>query len=72
MVKRFFIATFVAVSPLYAFAQGLITGHIKEKGAALSSRSLSSMYRMNVNKMNKINAQNTVLMSHLPFYKAIL
>ena len=30
MVKRFFIATFVAVSPLYALAQGLITGHIKD------------------------------------------
>ena len=30
MVKRLFIATFVAVSPLYALAQGLITGHIKD------------------------------------------
>ena len=30
MVKRIFIATFVAVSPLYALAQGLITGHIKD------------------------------------------
>ena len=30
MVKRLFIATLVAVSPLYALAQGLITGHIKD------------------------------------------
>ncbi|MBR4698469.1 MAG: TonB-dependent receptor [Prevotella sp.] len=30
MVKRFFIATLVAVSPLYVLAQGLITGHIKD------------------------------------------
>ncbi len=30
MVKRLFIATLVAVSPLYVFAQGLITGHIKD------------------------------------------
>ena len=30
MVKRLFIATFVAVSPLYVLAQGLITGHIKD------------------------------------------
>ncbi len=30
MVKRLFIATFVAISPLYALAQGLITGHIKD------------------------------------------
>ena len=30
MVKRFFIATLVAISPLYALAQGLITGHIKD------------------------------------------
>lgn len=30
MVKRLFIATLVAVSPLYVLAQGLITGHIKD------------------------------------------
>ena len=30
MVKRLFIATLVAISPLYALAQGLITGHIKD------------------------------------------
>ena len=30
MVKRLFIATAVAISPLYALAQGLITGHIKD------------------------------------------
>jgi len=30
MVKRFFIATFVAISPLLAVAQNLITGHIKD------------------------------------------
>ena len=30
MVKRLLIATFVAISPLYALAQGLITGHIKD------------------------------------------
>ncbi|MBR4240322.1 MAG: TonB-dependent receptor [Prevotella sp.] len=30
MVKKFFIATLVAVSPLYVLAQGLITGHIKD------------------------------------------
>lgn len=30
MVKRLFIATFVAISPLFALAQGLITGHIKD------------------------------------------
>ena len=30
MVKRLFIATFVAVSPLLAIAQGLITGHITD------------------------------------------
>ena len=30
MVKRLFIATFVAISPLLAIAQGLITGHITD------------------------------------------
>ena len=30
MVKRLFIATFVAISPLLAVAQGLITGHITD------------------------------------------
>ena len=30
MVKRLFIATLVAISPLYALAQGLITGHITD------------------------------------------
>ena len=30
MVKRLFIATLVAIGPLYALAQGLITGHIKD------------------------------------------
>ena len=30
MVKRLLIATFVAVSPLLAVAQGLITGHITD------------------------------------------
>ena len=30
MEKRLFIATLVAISPLYALAQGLITGHIKD------------------------------------------
>ena len=30
MVKRSFIATLVAVSPLYALAQGLITGHVAD------------------------------------------
>lgn len=30
MVKRFFIATIVAVSPLLAIAQNLISGHIKD------------------------------------------
>ena len=30
MVKRLFIATAVAISPLYALAQGLITGYIKD------------------------------------------
>ena len=30
MVKRLFIATFVAISPLLAFSQNLITGHISD------------------------------------------
>ena len=30
MVKRLFIATLVAISPLLAVAQGLITGHITD------------------------------------------
>ena len=30
MVKRLFVATLVAISPLYALAQGLITGHITD------------------------------------------
>ena len=30
MVKRLFIATLVAISPLYALAQGLITGSVKD------------------------------------------
>ena len=42
MVKRLFIATLVAVSPLYALAQGLITGHIKDarSGEALIGASV--------------------------------
>ena len=42
MVKRLFIATFVAISPLYALAQGLITGSIKDarNGEALIGASV--------------------------------
>ena len=42
MVKRFFIATAVAISPLYALAQGLITGSIKDarSGEALIGASV--------------------------------
>ena len=42
MVKRLFIATLVAISPLYALAQGLITGHIKDarSGEALIGASV--------------------------------
>ena len=42
MVKRFFVATFVAISPLYALAQGLITGSIKDarNGEALIGASV--------------------------------
>ena len=42
MVKRLFIATFVAISPLYALAQGLITGSIKDarSGEALIGASV--------------------------------
>lgn len=42
MVKRLFIATLVAISPLYVFAQGLITGHIKDarSGEALIGASI--------------------------------
>ena len=42
MVKRLFIATIVAISPLYALAQGLITGSIKDarSGEALISASV--------------------------------
>ena len=42
MVKRLFIATAVAISPLYALAQGLITGSIKDarSGEALIGASV--------------------------------
>ena len=42
MVKRLFIATIVAISPLYALAQGLITGSIKDarSGEALIGASV--------------------------------
>ena len=42
MVKRFFIATAVAISPLYALAQGLISGSIKDarSGEALIGASV--------------------------------
>ena len=42
MVRRLFIATLVAISPLYALAQGLITGHIKDarSGEALIGASV--------------------------------
>ena len=42
MVKRLFIAMLVAISPLYVFAQGLITGHIKDarSGEALIGASV--------------------------------
>ena len=42
MVKRLFIATAVAISPLYALAQGLITGSIKDarNGEALIGASV--------------------------------
>ena len=42
MVKRFFIATAVAISPLYVLAQGLITGSIKDarSGEALIGASV--------------------------------
>jgi len=42
MVKRLFVATVVAISPLYALAQGLITGSIKDarNGEALIGASV--------------------------------
>ena len=50
MVKRFFIATFVAVSPLYAFAQGLITGHIKDASSGESLIGASVIVKSESNK----------------------
>ena len=40
MVKRLFIATLVAISPLLAVAQGLITGHITDVRTGEVDRSL--------------------------------